>query len=203
MTKQIKIFFLTSFFVFLIVSCDSPKLDTLESNDVIVAFGDSLTVGVGVEKENSYPSKLAEMTGLKVVNAGVSGETTGEGLLRFPKVIKQHEPHLIILLEGGNDILRNIDYTETERNLNAMIQMAVDSNIQVVLVGVPEKKLFSNSADFYGDLAEKYDLVFEPSLIGKLMRDSSKKSDPIHFNASGYHEMAERLYKVLENNGAL
>ncbi len=201
MLKEIRIFLIACSF-FILAACGSPKLDPLGSGDVIVAFGDSLTAGVGTDKENSYPSKLAELSGFKVVNSGVSGETTSQGLLRFPQVIEQHDPSLIILLEGGNDILKNKNYSEIERNLEAMIKMALDAGIQVVLIGVPEKKLLSNSAPFYSELAKKYDLVVDSNLIGGLMRSPSKKSDPIHFNEKGYAEMAEGIYALLSKNGA-
>lgn len=202
MLKTLRLFLVTCL-VFLFAGCDSPKLNSLSSGDVIVAFGDSLTAGIGTDKANSYPSALARLSGLEVVNAGVSGETTNEGLVRLPKVIEKHNPDLIILLEGGNDILRNRDYQRIERNLDQMIQVVLEQDIQVVLIGIPEKSLFSDSAPFYSELAEKYNLVFEPSLIADLMRSPSKKSDSIHFNKEGYAEMAESIYTLLSKNGAL
>jgi lysophospholipase L1-like esterase len=188
--------------VLTLAGCDSPKLEPLKQGDVILAFGDSLTVGVGANKEHSYPSVLARLTGLEIINAGVSGETTEEGLRRLPGVLDEYSPSLMILIEGGNDILRNKNVAEISLNLERMIQMAQSRGIQVVLVGVPEKNLFSNSAPLYRELAERYDLVFEESLIGSLMRSPSKKSDPIHFNQAGYALMAETIYELLSDNGA-
>ena len=199
--KEIRIFFVACL-VFISAGCDSPKLNPLNSNDVIVAFGDSLTVGVGANKENSYPSVLAELSGINIINSGVSGETTSEGLVRLPRVIDEYNPSLLILLEGGNDILQNQDYDRIEDNIDKMIHIALDKGVQVVLIGVPEKSLFSSSAPFYSDLAEKYDLVFEPDLIGSLMRSRSKKSDPIHFNEEGYAELAEGIFELLSDSGA-
>ena len=185
-----------------LVGCSSSKLDPLESGDVIVAFGDSLTVGVGAHSENSYPSVLAGLSGFEVVNAGISGETTGEGLKRLPQVLDEYSPRLLILLEGGNDILRNKSYDQIERNLDSMISEAKSRGVQVVLIGVPEKKLFSSSAPFYKKLAEKHELVFESKLVGGLMRSPSKKSDTVHFNKAGYAHMAEAINDLLLENGA-
>lgn len=185
-----------------LVGCSSSKLDPLESGDVIVAFGDSLTFGVGARSENSYPSVLAGLSGFEVVNAGISGETTGEGLKRLPQVLDEYSPSLLILLEGGNDILRNKPYDQIERNLDSMISEAKSRGVQVVLIGVPEKKLFSSSAPFYKRLAEKHDLVFESKLVGGLMRSPSKKSDTVHFNKAGYAHMAEAINDLLLENGA-
>ena len=188
--------------VVILVGCDKPRLRELGSSDVVVAFGDSLTAGLGVSQDYSYPSVLSELTGFKIVNSGVSGETTEEGLKRLPTVIEEHNPSLILLIEGGNDILRNKNYQHIEQNLGAMIQLARDRDIEVVLVGVPEKKLFSNAAPFYKELAEKYDLPYEPKLIGRIMRSPSMKSDTVHFNKVGYKEMAKGIYDLLSENGA-
>lgn len=193
---------LLALFALLLVACDSKKLTPLGQADVVVAFGDSLTEGVGTQQENSYPEVLARLSGLPVINAGVSGETTSEGLKRLPEVIETYNPQLLILLEGGNDILRNQPFNIIQNNLDSMIQIALDKGIQVVLIGVPEKSLFSNSAPFYNELAEKYKLAFEPSLVAGLMRSPSKKSDPIHFNTEGYAELAEGIYELLLKNGA-
>ena len=187
----------------LLSGCGSSKLEPLETGAVILAFGDSLTAGVGTDKQFSYPSVLERLSGIRVVNAGISGETTAEGLRRFSSVLNQHSPDLLILIEGGNDILRNNNKAETKQNLEQMIQLAMARNIQVVLLGVPEKSLFSSSAPFYAELAEKYDLVFDGKIIGSLMRSPSKKSDAVHFNREGYYEMADTIYDLLRDNGAL
>lgn len=186
----------------MLAACDSPKLNPINHQDVIVAFGDSLTEGVGTHKEHSYPNKLAELSGVNVINAGVSGETTSEGLNRLTKVIDEHNPKLLILLEGGNDILQNINDQQIEQNLESMIQIALARDIQVILVGVPKKSLFSSSAPFYSALAKKYNLVFDSTLVSNLLRNPSMKSDPIHFNTKGYGEMANEIYALLSDNGA-
>ena len=110
-------------FAFTLLGCGGPKLGALGADDVIVAFGDSLTAGVGTSLENSYPNVLAELSGLNVVNAGVSGETTSEGLARLPEVLEEHNPSLLILLEGGNDILQNQKSSRIQQNLDRMIQL--------------------------------------------------------------------------------
>ncbi len=193
---------LTVAILILITGCTSPKLAPLNKGDIIVAFGDSLTQGVGVERKDSYPSVLSALSGYTVINAGISGETTAEGLKRLPDVIAEHSPSLVILLEGGNDILRNKSITAMKQNLDSMIQFLQQRNIQVVLIGVPEKNLFSSSAPLYEELAEKYDLVLDDSLISSLMRNPSKKSDAVHFNREGYNEMAHSIYELLDENGA-
>ena len=91
------------------------------ANDVIVAFGDSLTYGTGATESESYPAALAELIGRKVVRAGVPGEVTEGGLQRLPAVIEEHRPALVIVCLGGNDMLRKLDEAQTKANLREII----------------------------------------------------------------------------------
>ena len=100
--------------------CSENKLTPIPLEGTILAFGDSLTAGVGTTKDKSYPSVLAELTGRHIINAGISGEETKAGLQRFEHVLVQSKPDLVILLEGGNDILRNRKLSNTKKNLAAM-----------------------------------------------------------------------------------
>ena len=98
----------------LLVSCDndSQKLTSLRPNDILLAFGDSLTSGVGTRPELSYPIQLSRLLARKVVNAGVSGEVSAEGARRLPGLLDQIKPELLIICHGGNDILRKLDREE-------------------------------------------------------------------------------------------
>ena len=185
-------------------SCsDAPSLSYLPENAVILAFGDSLTVGVGAPQANSYPGVLAQLAERNVVNAGVSGEETAQGLNRLTGVLKQLQPDLLLLLEGGNDILRNRDLRQTRQNLATMIELAHSMEVEVVLIGVPEKRLFSNVAPLYEELADQYKVVLIDNLVASLLRKSRYKSDAIHLNEQGYRILAESIYEVLVDRGAL
>jgi len=162
-----------------------------------------LTFGVGSKDGNTYPKQLSGLSGYKVINSGISGETTSQGLKRFQAVLDEFSPELVILLEGGNDILRNQSSALTKSNLAKMIEIAKQDNIPLILIGVPEKKLFSDSAPLYSELAEKYDLVFTDDLLSDLLKTSKYKSDPIHLNSAGYRELAEGIYQLMLENGAI
>ncbi len=182
---------------------DSPSLNFVPDNGVILSFGDSLTVGVGAAGEHSYPNVLANLSGRKVIGSGVSGEETSEGLVRLASVLENENPNLLILLEGGNDILRNRNMQAIKKNLAAMIEMAQSRSIEVVLVGVPEKKLFLGVAPIYEELAVEYDLVFSDDLLSDLLSSNQYKSDAVHLNQQGYKKMAESIYDLLVEHGAL
>ena len=146
-----------AFCALMLVGCEKGQsLSPLSGSDTIVAFGDSLTEGYGVSEANSYPQVLARITGMRVVNEGISGELSAEGLERLPSVLAEHKPALMILMHGGNDILQNRPLSKAKKNLAAMIEMAQRAKAQVILIGVPEKNLFSDSAAIYGELAEQY-----------------------------------------------
>ena len=183
--------------------CGEQLLAPLYKEATILAFGDSLTAGKGVSDEFSYPAVLAQLTGLNVINAGVSGEITKDGLSRWPDLLAQHSVDLIVLIEGGNDILRNIDPADTEYHLEQMILMARQYGIDIIMFGIPKKSLFSDSAPFYPTLADKHDLVFDEDLIASMLRSSKYKSDSVHFNKDGYRKLALRVQELLQDNGAL
>ncbi len=187
----------------LLQGCSDNRLEPLSDSAVILAFGDSLTVGVGTSESDSYPAVLARITGRQVVSAGVSGEVSALGLQRLPDELARVRPDLLILLHGGNDILRNGSTYELASNLDAMITLAKAEQVPVVLLGVPEKKLFSSSAPLYGELAQQHDLVFIEDLLSDLLRDSTMKSDAVHLNSQGYRALAEGIHRTLQEEGAL
>jgi len=182
---------------------DSPVLKPILEDEIILAFGDSLTVGVGTSEAYNYPSVLEEISNRKVVAAGVSGEETAQGLKRLPHVLDEFQPGSVILLEGGNDILRNRSMHNIKQNLAAMIEQIKSRNIDVVLIGVPEKKLFSDVAPLYQQLADEYGLVLADEVLSDLLRDNEYKSDAVHLNQQGYRKLAESIHKILVKYGAL
>jgi len=193
----------TLFLLCVLIACSAKPLAPLAPSDTILAFGDSLTAGYGTKSEYSYPSVLEALSGHTVINAGISGETTTSGLARYEEVLEKHDPALVILIEGGNDILRNQSFSGIKNNLGEMISITKAKNIEIIILGVPEKKIFSDAAPFYQELANEYGIVLHNSLLSTLMRKSDLKSDQIHLNQKGYRKMAEEIYKLLQDNGAL
>jgi acyl-CoA thioesterase I len=192
------------FIVISLTACSSEvSLPKLSGTAVILAFGDSLTHGNGAKADESYPAVLEGLIKRKVINAGVSGEESGPGLKRFPQLLKTHQPGLVILCHGGNDILRKRDIQRMESNLREMIKLSNSMKIPVVLLGVPKPGLFLSSADVYQEIADSEDVVFIEDLVSKVLSDKSLKSDTVHPNRDGYRVMAEKIYEVLKQRGAL
>ncbi len=183
-------------------ACGDQKLTPLEEGDTILAFGDSLTFGKGTTQDLAYPAVLQELSGYTVINAGVSGETTSQGLLRLPELLDKHQPAMVVLFEGGNDILRNLPAANTKANLSSMIQLIKSAGSQLILVGIPEKSLFSSSAPWYAELAKQFDVPLQDSIVSRLLKNPAMKSDSVHFNSKGYREVAESIFTLLDDSGA-
>ncbi|MDH5784824.1 MAG: arylesterase [Chromatiales bacterium] len=189
----------------ILVGCsDGPKLPPLAENAVILAFGDSLTYGTGTTRELSYPAILQQLSGRRVVNAGIPGEQTSGGLARLNYVLDEVEPQLMILCLGGNDMLRKKDLQLAAENLQKMVEISREKGVPVLLLGVPRPALFGmESAEFYHELAETLSLPLEADIIPEVLSDKELKSDQIHPNAEGYRLVAEAIYKKLQKSGAL
>jgi len=197
-------YFLALFAALFLVACDrAPTLPKLNSHDVIVAFGDSLTHGTGASSDAAYPAVLASLTGRTVINAGVPGDTTSSGLQRLPEVLAEHQPRLVLLCLGGNDMLRKHPEAATENNLRLLVQTIRSSGAEVMLIAVPEPKLFGGAPEFYTRVAEDMRLPLEDDIFNDVLKDNSLKADPIHANAAGYRVVAERLAEFLRETGAL
>ncbi len=184
--------------------CSKPaKLAALGPDATVLAFGDSLTFGTGASEDESYPAQLARLIGRKVARAGVPGEVSAVGLKRLPEALDEHEPRLLLLCHGGNDFLRRLSKQQVAENLRAMIRLARSRGVQVVLIGTPEPGFTVTPPEFYAEIAREFGIPYEEAVIGKILRDSSLKSDPIHPNARGYRLIAERVAEVLKTAGAL
>jgi lysophospholipase L1-like esterase len=190
--------------VFLLAACGrAPTLPRLGPSDVIVAFGDSLTHGTGASEDTAYPAVLASLTGHTVINAGVPGDTTTTALQRLPEVLDAYKPRLVLLCLGGNDMLHKQPAAAIENNLRLLVQTIRASGASVVLVAVPEPRLFGGAPDFYARIAKEMQLPLEDEVFSEVLKNNRLKSDPIHANAAGYRVVAERLNEFLRETGAL
>ena len=197
--------FLLSIVILIASGCGekNSSLSPLSSSSVILAYGDSLTYGYNVKRSESYPAKLEVLTGISVINSGVSGEVSAQGLKRLPKVLDEHHPQLLILCHGGNDLLRKMDLEEMESNIRSMIQLSLDRDIPVILLGVPKPGIFLSSFDVYKKIANSMNIIFIEDLISDVLGKKSLKSDSIHPNKKGYNVMAEEIYSLLLDKGAI
>ena len=187
---------------------DRPKRPVSSERPRIVAFGNSLTAGLGVVPDQSYPAHLqraldAAGYAYRVMNAGVSGETTAGGARRVSWVLNS-KPAIVILELGGNDGLRGLGLQETKANLERIIQQLQQASVTVVLAGM---KLPPNYGEdytggfeaLYQALAKRYHLTLIPFFLDGVAGSSSlNQADGIHPTGEGYRLIVERVFPTLE-----
>ncbi len=184
-------------------SQNEPALRPLAGDSVILAFGDSLTFGSGAGSALSYPSVLAELTQRRVINAGVPGEVSSAGVKRLGALLAEHQPDLVVLCHGGNDILRRLDRDRLRANLVRMIEDSRNAGADVVLLAVPDFGLLISAAELYGDVAAETAAPVELDILPDVLADRRLKSDTIHPNAEGYRRVAGAVAAMLGTAGAL
>ena len=180
-----------------------PKVAALDANAVVLAFGDSLTYGTGAAEADSYPSVLASLINRKVVRSGVPGEVSSAGLARLPEVLDEAKPQLLVLCHGGNDFLKKMDDAQTTENVRAMVKMARDRGISVVLFATPKPGFGIVVPKFYAEIGREFAIPVEEQVLEEILTDKNLKSDLVHPNAKGYRKMAEAVAKLLAKAGAL
>ena len=191
--------------LFILGSCsgDRVALTLLQPGDTVLAFGDSLTAGFGAATYQSYPEVLEDLALLNIINAGVSGELSAAGLQRLPALLAQHQPKLVILCHGGNDMLRSRGSNAAKNNILQMIALIREQPAEVLLLGVPRPGVFLSTADFYDEIAEETGVAYLPDLMQEVLGNASLKSDAVHPNAAGYQFIASDIHAYLLEAGAL
>ncbi len=181
-----------------------PQHDQAAYDGTIVAMGDSLTAGLGVNESDAYPAQLErklQAAGLhwRVVNAGISNETSSGALSRINWVLKLR-PDIVLLETGANDGLRGIDPRVTQRNIDETLRILKKNNILVVLAGM---RMVRNLGAEYTDefhavylrLAAKHNVTLVPFFLQGVAGESSlNQQDGVHPNAEGYRVITENIY---------
>ena len=188
-----------------LAACGSstPPLPPLAPSAVVLAFGDSLTFGTGAGAGEGYPAQLERLIGRKVVAQGIPGEVSAAGLARLPGVLEATQPQLVLLCHGGNDFLRKLPDGEAAANVRAMVRLAREKGIPVVLIGVPKPGLAPAPAAFYADIAKEFAVPYEGAILKSVLTDNALKSDWVHPNANGYARMAAAVADLLKKARAL
>lgn len=154
----------------------------------LVAFGDSITSGVGAGPGDTYPETLARLLGTEVINHGVPGDTAEDGLARVDEVLAE-DPWLVILELGGNDVLRRVPPERTEAALRGILDRLAAARVATVLVEL-EVPFGGAYADIYERVANDYDVLLVEDVLGEILTEPTLKADTIHPNAAGYERLA-------------
>ena len=175
---------------------------------LLVAFGDSLTAGLGVSASEAYPAVLERKIReagypYRVINAGVSGETTAGGLQRVSWILKSR-PDIVILELGANDGLRGLEVRQTEKNLSMIIEQLQSKNVRVILAGMKlppnyGKEYTEAFENIFPALARRYRLTLIPFFLdGVAAQSALNQADGIHPTSEGYRIIVGRLWPLIE-----
>ena len=178
-----------------------------DTRPAIACFGDSITAGFGLDAGQSFPDLLQQdldRRGLsyRVLNLGVSGDTTQDGLARVPIAVAE-KPAIVVLELGGNDGLRGIPLGITQANLAQMIEAFQAAGARVVLAGMSLPPTYGPAfiqkfQAIYKDLAAKYKVTLIPFLLeGVGAHDEFMQRDGIHPNAAGARKVEALVMKTL------
>ncbi len=166
-------------------------------NETIVAFGDSLVQGAGSVNDGDFVSVLSKKIGRPIVNLGIYGNTTAQGLARIDQVIA-YNPGIVLVLFGGNDYLHEVPRTEAFDNLDKIVQKLQGQGAVVVLLGI-RGGIFSDPYDpMFRVLAKKRGTVYVPDVLNGLIGNTRYMSDPVHPNNLGYEMIASKIYPELK-----
>ncbi len=176
---------------------DQPSL-------TILAFGDSLTAGFGVEPQDSYPAQLerklqADGYQVQVINGGISGETSSAGLSRLEWMLKT-KPDIVIVETGGNDALRGVDLAITRENIGEIVRQFDESGAVVIVAGLQiiqnlGAEYTTEFAAIYPQIAEEYNAILIPFMLEGVAADPDlNQADFIHPTAEGYTVIVDHIY---------
>ncbi len=172
-------------------------------------LGDSLSAGKGLDLPDTWAALLQNRLdkqgyGYKVVNASISGDTTGNGLKRLPRALQIHQPEIVLIELGGNDGLRGISIDRMQNNLEKMIVKSQETGAEVVLAGIliPPNYGDDYTAEFaavYPALAEQYDTALIPFFMEGVALDSDlMMADGIHPNKPAQPILLETVWTTLQ-----
>jgi len=178
------------------------------SEPVILAFGDSLTAGFGVDPKDSYPARLQRLLDekgyhYKVINAGVSGDTTAGGASRIDWAL-QHKPEIVIIELGANDGLRGLSISEMRKNLSRIIEACQKKGAKVVLAGMEITpnlgvEYSKNFRESFILLAKQYKVTLIPFFLENVAaRPELTQPDGVHPLGNGYTIITQTVFQHLE-----
>ena len=201
---------LAAVLVLLAAACsETVEVEPLQPDEVILAFGDSVTYGTGAARGRDYPRQLAEKTGMEVINAGIPGDTAAAAKRRIESLLERYRPGLVIVELGGNDFLARRSPARVKQDLQELLQLIRNRGIPAVLVAVPEFSVLRattgtlKDAELYRQLGEDQGVVVIEDLFAGILSDDNLRADPIHPNAQGYEVLAEGIYRALVAAGYL
>jgi lysophospholipase L1-like esterase len=180
-----------------LLRADTSRAARPTHGTAVVAFGDSLVAGRGASNGKDFVTVLSKRTGIPIVNAGRSGDTTGSALERLQSDVLAYDPRIVIVLLGGNDFLRRVPVEQAFENLGTIVERIRSRGSAVILVGVSVGLLSDPYAARYEALARRTASGLVPGILDGVIGHSDLTADAIHPNDRGYAIVADRVEPML------
>jgi len=164
----------------------------------IICFGDSLTYGTGAAEGMDYPAQLSRLISRPVINAGRPGDTTASALTRLQRAVLSHDPRIVLITLGGNDLKNRISKEAAFNNLKTIIT-AIQARGALVVVGGIDIPLYGRGfGAAYDKVCRETGALLIPNIFKGIFGQKRLMSDPIHPNSDGYTVMAEKFYRAIK-----
>ena len=165
----------------------------------IIVLGDSITAGYGLNTKQAYPYLLSQKLNLPILNRGVSGDKTADGLTRLSADVLSQEPWIVIIALGGNDFLKKVPKIKTEQNLRMIIAQIQARQAITVLLGMNLGLFKDEYRDLYQRVAQETGSYLIPQVLkGIIDNPQHRQEDIIHPNARGQEILANRVASALK-----
>lgn len=186
----------------------APAVSAQDQDAPLVVFlGDSLTAGYGLPEDQAYPALLdrrldSKGTPIRILNAGVSGDTTAGGLSRLDWLLKQ-KPDVLVVALGGNDGLRGLDLAQSEKNLREIVRRGKESGARILLLGMMMPPNYGRDyterfRNMYPEIADEFDVPLLPFLLENVGGIADlNQADGIHPTAKGQEIVADNVEPYL------
>lgn len=196
--KRITVMTAVAFCLVFLSGCARREITNIDSRgETIVCFGDSITFGYGAQPGDDYPSILAQMVAMPVINAGIDGDTTSEALKRLRTDVLDRKPFLVVIEFCGNDFLRKFPKEATVENISRMIDECHKAGAMVALADISAGMFLQEYRKAFAELAARKKAIFIPSILDGIITNPRLKSDFLHPNAEGYKTIARRVYRAI------
>jgi acyl-CoA hydrolase len=202
--------FLAVLALVLLAACGrAPEFAPLPVGTPVLCLGDSVTHGTGAGADEDYPTRLAELTGWRIHNAGIPGDTADRARDRIRAVLEETQPKLVLVEIGGNDFLRRRPEAAVREDIRQILAAVRAFGAQPVLVAVPRFSIIGAvagalpDAELYAELAAEEKVPLVDKVFAGVLSDESLKADRIHPNAAGYRVLAEGIADRLARVGLL
>lgn len=169
-----------------------------ESSGPIVFLGNSITVGVGAEAGEDFPTLVGHELGVEIINSGVTGDTTSDALARIDQDVISKNPSVVVVELGGNDFLQKVNFETTRQNFEEIISRLSKTGAKIVIVSVRTSPFSDKYIELERNLAKKHETTYMDNILKDIISDPKLMADSIHPNGTGYQKIAQRLSGVLK-----